>query len=195
MTAPNNPVPDQEPVRPHTFDGIQEYDKRLPNWWLFTLYGAIVFSLVYWLYFHQSQVGISDHERLTLEMERIQAERLRSSLGAIDDPRLWEMSRNTEIVSAGRQVFLQNCTPCHLASLRGKSENPTAVGPNLVDEDWIHGGAPSAIRNTITRGVLEKGMPAWGPMLGDKKIIEVLAFVLSHHQPPAAVAATTAVTP
>jgi cytochrome c oxidase cbb3-type subunit 3 len=75
--------------------------------------------------------------------------------------------------------------PCHRASLRGKEEDPTAQGPSLVDPVWIHGGRPSEVRTTITKGVLEKGMQSWGPILGDKRVIELVAFVMSHHQPPA----------
>jgi cytochrome c oxidase cbb3-type subunit 3 len=40
----------------------------------------------------------------------------------------------------------------------------------------------------VNEGVLTKGMPAWGPILGPKKVSEVLAFILSHHTPPADVA-------
>jgi mono/diheme cytochrome c family protein len=29
-------------------------------------------------------------------------------------------------------------------------------------------------------------MPPWGPQLGDRKIIEVISYVLSHHEPPPA---------
>ncbi len=47
--------PDQ--VLDHDFDGIQEYDNRLPNWWLWILYGTIVFALGYWLFFHTFGVG------------------------------------------------------------------------------------------------------------------------------------------
>src|SRR5829696_248017 len=53
-----NPKQNQEdPVRPHSFDGIQEYDKRMPNWWLWTLYSAIAFALAYWAFYHAWQMG------------------------------------------------------------------------------------------------------------------------------------------
>ena len=32
------------------------------------------------------------------------------------------------------------------------------------------------------KGVLAKGMPTWGPVLGAKKVSEVTAYILSKHQ-------------
>ncbi len=41
-----------------------------------------------------------------------------------------------------------------------------SVGPNLTDAYWIHGGAPLQIHKTVTNGVPDKGMVAWGDQLG-----------------------------
>lgn len=40
----DKPVVDEN-LRPHVYDGIQEYDNRMPNWWLWTFYITIIFSL------------------------------------------------------------------------------------------------------------------------------------------------------
>lgn len=180
MTRPTNPPP-EEPVRPHTFDGIQEYDKRLPNWWLFTLYATIFFSAAYWSYFEWFGLSPSGGPRVDLAMAQIEAERM-ASAPALNDPSLWKASRNPVMIDAGQATFTASCVACHLASLRGKDENSTAIGPNLVDTVWIHGGRPSEVYDTITKGVPAKGMPTWGPVLGPKKITEVVAYILSHHQ-------------
>ena len=67
--------------------------------------------------------------------------------------------------------------------MRGKSENPAAVGPDLTDTAWVHGGTPREVFATAAKGVIAKGMPAWEPMLGQKKTAEVVAYILSRHQP------------
>ena len=49
--------------------------------------------------------------------------------------------------------------------------------PNLTDNDWLHGGAPAAIVQTITHG-REGIMPALGAALGEQGVDEVAAYVL-----------------
>lgn len=182
---PSNPSTDDSGIklRPHAYDGIQEYDQRLPNWWLYTLYGAIAFSIVFWFAYMIARVMPSDAARVEAEMARLAAIRLASSIDVTNDALFWDMSRNPVFIDAGKQTFNSLCVACHLASLKGKGENPTAVGPNLTDQAWIHGGTPKELYATVSKGVLAKGMPAWEPVLGQKKSAEVVAYVLSHHQP------------
>lgn len=177
---PSPSTPSDDPVRHHTYDGIQEYDKRLPNWWLYTLYITMVFWVGYWGYYEWMHIGRSNEQVVETAMARIAAARL--STATLDDASLWKMSQNETFVTAGKATFESNCVACHLASLRGKGENPTAIGPNLTDTAWIHGGKPTDIYATITNGVLVKGMPTWGPVLGAKKITEVAAYILSKHK-------------
>ena len=179
------PSPDDSGIklREHTYDGIQEYDQRLPNWWLYTLYGAIVFWVVYWFVHMIAGLVPTDGARVDAEMAKIAALKMASSIDVSNDAKFWEMSRNGVFVDAGKQTFNSLCVACHLSSLRGKSENPAAVGPDLTDTAWIHGGTPKEMFLTVSKGVLAKGMPAWEPVLGQKKTAEVVAYVLSHHQP------------
>lgn len=169
-------------IRDHVYDGIREYDQRLPNWWLNTLYGAIIFWIIYWFVYVIAGLAPSDASKVDAEMTRISAAKMAGSIDVSDDAKFWEMSKNAVFTDAGKQTFASLCVPCHLSSLRGKSENPSAVGPDLTDTAWIHGDTPKEIYNTVSKGVLAKGMPAWEPVLGQKKTVEVVAFVLSHHQ-------------
>jgi cytochrome c oxidase cbb3-type subunit 3 len=188
MSDLNKPNPPEDPLRPHSFDGIQEYDKRLPNWWLFTLYGTIVFSLFYWLYFHMSGVGGDDYKDLARELASIEAAKKASMAGGLGSDDLAKMSQDPAIVAAGEATFAGYCVACHMPGLRGPDESPVAIGPNLIDDVWIHGGTAADIHRTITNGVVEKGMLAWGPVLGDQKINELVAFILSKQESSAGAA-------
>jgi cytochrome c oxidase cbb3-type subunit 3 len=182
-SSPQQPDETGIPLRNHSYDGIQEYDQRLPNWWLYTLYGAIVFWVVYWFVYMIAGLVPSDGAQVDAEMAKISAVKMAGSIDVTNDQLFWDMSRNPVFVEAGKQSFQSLCIPCHLPSLRGKSENPTAVGPDLTDTAWIHGGTPKEVYVTVSKGVIPKGMLAWEPVLGQKKTAEVVAYVLSHHQP------------
>lgn len=78
-----------------------------------------------------------------------------------------------ENIAKGKEIFGQNCASCHGPEAKG------LVGPNLTDNTWIHGGKPEDIQNTITKGVAAKGMPTWGPILGNEKVANVATFIYS----------------
>ncbi len=164
----------QDQVREHDFDGIREYDNRLPNWWLWTFYLAIAFSFFYWLHYHVLHTGPSQWEEYRAEVKAEEA-RLAAiaAKNPLSDEKLLELSRDPQVVARGRAVFMKNCVACHRADGGG------LVGPNLTDDYWIHGGKPLQIMKTITDGVPEKGMVSWGPVLGPLKIRDVTAYVLT----------------
>lgn len=160
-------------LKEHSYDGIQEYDQRLPRWWLLTLYGAIIFSAGYFLIFKYNSRVPSSAEKVEAQMKQIEAVRLANSIDVSDNEMFWEMSRINTFVDAGEKSFQATCTACHGANLEG------GIGFNLVDAEWVHGASPSAIYDTIYHGVPDKGMQAWGTTLGQKRITEIVAYILS----------------
>lgn len=159
----------------HEVDGIQEYDNKLPNWWLYTLYGAVAFAVVYWFVYHVAGAGNLPLAEYQAEMDRaaaVEAERIKAA-GALTPEALTKLARDKGTVEQGKQVFIQTCAACH------RQDGGGLVGPNLTDEFWVHGGAPDKIYDTIAKGVPAKGMPAWGPQLGPDRVRAVTAYVIS----------------
>lgn len=159
----------------HEVDGIQEYDNQLPNWWLYTLYGAIVFAVGYWFHYHVSGFGDLPRAEYQQEMDKAaaaEAERIKKA-GVLTPEALAALAKDKGTLEQGKAVFAQTCVACHRADGGG------LVGPNLTDDFWIHGGAPDKVLASITKGVPEKGMPAWGAQLGADRTRAVTAYVIS----------------
>lgn len=168
------PDDDRDRVLDHEYDGIQEYDNRLPNWWLFTLYGAIVFAVLYWFVLHTWRWSPLSHEKYTIEMGKAAEAQLARMAGQeTTDESLLLMAQVPANVERGRAVFEQFCVTCHLADASGQ------VGPNLTDAYWLHGSRPLQILHTVTNGVPDKGMAAWGNQLGPVRVQDVVAYVLT----------------
>lgn len=176
MSKPRKLKKNEIILKEHTYDGIQEYDQRLPNWWLYTLYGAMIFSFVYWFFYYQTNTGKDDVTLLEAKLAAIELAKLENSFDVSNDEIFWEMSNNADYVARGEAIYNQNCVACHGPNLQG------GIGFNLVDAEWIHGAKPSQIYVTIDEGIVEKGMQAWGPLLGQKRMAEVVAFLLSKNE-------------
>ena len=177
--AEEEPLPEGVILRDHVVDGIREYDQRLPKWWLMILFGVIFFSIIYWVVQDQHDFSGQRHAQLEERLAAIETKRMENSIDVTDNARFWEMSENTEFVSAGKEIYDANCVACHGQNLGG------GIGVNLVDNEWKHGSAPSDIYTTIRDGVPEKGMQAWESLLGQKRMAQVVAYILSHHERPA----------
>lgn len=166
--------PDENKVI-HEVDGIQEYDNKLPNWWLYTLYGSILFSAGYWFHYQTSGFGDLPTAEYRVDMEKaaaVEAARIKAA-GVMTPEALVALSKDKVTIDQGRQVFVATCVACH------RGDGGGVVGPNLTDDFWIHGASPDSVLKTITSGVPDKGMPAWGPQLGIDRVRAVTAYVIS----------------
>ena len=175
-----------EPVlRPHTYDGIQEYDQKLPNWWLFTLYITIVAFVIYWLGYYQMGIGSTDTAAVDTVINQIEKAR-EKELEGIDDVKLWAMSKDADIIAAGKVTFNTPglCVTCHGPDMSGTLGGAKLPGLPLNDTEWKHGGKPTEIFKLVRKGApdVTKGMPAWEPALGVKRVAEAVAYVLSVHK-------------
>lgn len=183
MSSSPNPDPNAPILRDHVYDGIQEYDQKLPNWWLFTLYIAIAFFVFYWLAYYQLGVIQSDEERIIKAMAKIDNTRLKE-LESLDDPKLWELSLDPATLASGKVTFQQNCAACHAPDLSGTLAGTKLPGLPLSDTEWKHGGLPTEVLKIVRKGSPDasKGMPPWEPQLGVKRVVEVVAYIMSHHK-------------
>lgn len=161
----------------HAWDGIQEFNNPLPRWWLGLFIGTIVFSLIYlWLYPGLGNFAGSKNwtsaKQLASEQAATQA-LFEKNYGAYAKLDLVALSKEPKAMAAAKNLFANNCTVCHGVDARG-----TKGFPNLTDNDWLWGGDPDTIYQTIANGRMGV-MPAWGAVLGKQGVEEVSAYVLS----------------
>lgn len=159
----------------HEYDGIQEADNALPNWWLAILYGTMAFGALYWLSAESFKTTPSPGEEYRAEMEKVAAEEAvkMKAAGSVTDESLLSMTKDPKSVDEGKTVFASTCSPCHAANGGG------GIGPNLTDSSWLHGGSPMNVYATIKDGFTAKGMPAWGAALGEERVRVVAAYVVT----------------
>ena len=51
MVLKFKPEVEEDGTTGHDYDGIREYDKPLPKWWLVIFFGSIAWGIVYWVFF------------------------------------------------------------------------------------------------------------------------------------------------
>jgi cytochrome c oxidase cbb3-type subunit III len=166
--------PGIDPDTGHDYDGIREFDNRLPNWWLATLILTVIFGYGYWFYYHVLE-GPSTLDEYRAELSKAAEEQVAfaKARGGVTDDTLRAMAEVTATLQLGEATYKQMCASCHGAEGQG------LVGPNLTDPYFLHGSKPTQIHAVVKDGVAAKGMPAWGPVLGAEKVESVTAYLLT----------------
>ena len=116
----------------HGFDGIQELDNALPQWWLSLFYFGVVFCITYMLAYTFTDFA---HPYIEYDEEMVyldERDELWASENDITIEGAVNKSNDPAIVEEGGKIFKQNCVQCHLEGGRG------GIGPNLTDDYWIN---------------------------------------------------------
>jgi cytochrome c oxidase cbb3-type subunit 3 len=161
---------DKAPLH-YVYDGIEEHDNHLPNWWLTILWATLIFSAGYWYWYHVAELSPGQLGELAAESAEV-AKRASGNKPASNET-LLALVQDPTTLDAGKAVFQANCAACHGAKGQG------SIGPNLTDGFWMHGGSPVAIHKSVAEGVVAKGMPAWERTLGAERVKAVTAYVLT----------------
>ena len=162
----------------HVWDeDLRELNNPLPKWWSNLFWITIVFALVYLILYPGlgtmkgvlgwTSVGQYEKERGEVDAR---VKPLYDKFLAMDVP---AVAANAEARAMGERIFLNNCAQCH-----GSDAGGARGFPNLRDGDWLYGGAPEKIVETVTGGRMGV-MPALGAVLGEQGTKDVAAYVRS----------------
>ncbi len=160
-------------ISDHEYDGIRELDNDLPPWWKWLFYLSIVFAIVYLV-----RLFVFQADDLVQMSEYNESMAKAASLVPVpSQSETFEMKVLTDATSVanGKVIFDKVCAVCHLVDAGG------LVGPNMTDDYWIHGNTIEEMFNTITNGVMEKGMIAYKDQYSPKQRLEVISYIITLH--------------
>jgi len=159
----------------HSYDGIRELDNITPPWFTAAFVASIIFAIIYLWVFHVSKTAphqVEEYERVMAKAEVEKQAFLAKQANSVDENTVQYLAAASDL-AAGKKVFDNFCAVCHREDMGG------SVGPNLVDEYWIHGGSVKDVFALIKYGVQDKGMMPWKDDLSPMQIAQVTSYILS----------------
>ncbi|MEN3372929.1 cytochrome-c oxidase, cbb3-type subunit III [Dechloromonas sp. ZS-1] len=161
----------------HVWDEtLEEYNNPMPKWWSWMFIITVVFALVYLVLYpglgnNKGVLGWTSAGQHKAEVEKMDAavKPLFDKYMAMD---LKAVAADKQAMEMGKRLYLTYCMQCHGADARG------AKGfPNLTDADWLYGGEPDQIKETIANGRM--GVMPPHAQLGGDTIKDLANFVRS----------------
>jgi cytochrome c oxidase cbb3-type subunit 3 len=160
------------------WDGdLPELNTPVPRWWTVFYIGLCVIALgILFLYpglgDYQGKLGYTSAQQVKDQQEalRRQIEPVYARYREMPIPAIAQDENARQI---GQRLFLNNCAQCHGSDARG-----AANFPNLTDGDWLHGGAPEQIMQTITKG-RHGMMPPWAAAISPAEASDIAQYVRS----------------
>jgi cytochrome c oxidase cbb3-type subunit 3 len=163
----------------HVWDGdLREMNNPLPRWWVGLFIITILFAVVY-LYLYPGlgssagSAGWTSHGQYDAEVAKGDAE-VAPLYAKFLAMKVEDVSKDPQARAIGERLFMNNCSQCH-----GSDAHGGKGFPNLTDNDWLHGGTPDKIVETITKGRVGN-MPTMAAAVGTSDDVKNVAnYVLS----------------
>ena len=165
----------------HDADGIHEFDNDLPRWWLYGFYATILFAAVYLVNYHVLAKPLAGAPSIAAEYEADM--RAAAALAAARAPApvaagTVALLTDPASLAKGQAIFdgqTNVCWSCHRKDLGG------LVGPNLTDDQWMHGCTVAEVMTSIRTGYPTRGMLPYGSgaALSDEDVHLVASYILS----------------
>ncbi len=163
----------------HIWDGdLREMNNPLPRWWVWLFVLTVVFSLVYLVLYpglgnYAGTLAWSSTGQHAAEMQKGERE-VAPLYARFASMKSDALARDPQAMAIGERLFMNNCSQCHASDGRGSKGFP-----DLTDSDWIHGGTPEKILETLVQGRIGN-MPPLAAAVGTPDDVKNVAhYVLS----------------
>jgi cytochrome c oxidase cbb3-type subunit 3 len=168
----------------HVWDGdLREMNNPLPRWWVGLFIITIIFGVIYLALYpglgsFAGTAKWSQQDQYDREVAKGNAE-VAPLYAKYSSMPVEDVSRDPQAKAIGERLFMNNCSQCHGSDARGSKGFP-----NLTDNDWLHGGTPDKIKETITLGRIGN-MPPMAAAVGTADDVKNVAqYVLSLSNSP-----------
>lgn len=152
ITARKKVVPSADNTTGHVWDeDLRELNNPMPKWWMWLFILTSVFGFAYLAAYpglgsFAGKFGWSQRGAYEEEMAKARAD-LEPLYARFMTMSTEDIAKDGPAMAIGERLFMNNCAQCHGSDARGGKSFP-----NLADSDWLHGGSPEKIRETITGG-------------------------------------------
>lgn len=139
-------------VTGHVWDEtLEEYSNPLPNWWRWMFYLTIIFAFAYLAMYPglgnmTGGFGWTMRDHYDDEMKAAEAQ-YGPKFNQFLKQDVMTVAKNQEAKEMGQRLFQTYCAQCH-----GGDAGGAPSFPSLKDGDWLWGGAPDKIKETIVAG-------------------------------------------
>ncbi|MDI9334965.1 MAG: cytochrome-c oxidase, cbb3-type subunit III [Cytophagales bacterium] len=171
--------PNADNTTGHVWDGdLREMNNPLPRWWMWLFVLTAIFGLLYLALYpglgtFKGTLGWTSVEEHTAEVSAGEKE-IAPLYARFSSMSTEAVSKDHAAMAIGERLFMNNCAQCHGSDARGGKGFP-----NLTDNDWLYGGSPETIKETLQKG--RNGMmPPLAAAVGSEDDVKNVAnYVLS----------------